>query len=150
MAKHSKDFQIVRYVSRVPRQVPSGLVLVHNFQPAPMQGLNIGLNGFRCFYVAADELRGEKPCPCGWAPYLTHFNPSGRTIPQWMQMRSNPQPLDTLARLKALRPKLSHDEIAHRMASIHGIFAASKTKVVQTIKNRTHGQLPRPKRQSQQ
>jgi hypothetical protein len=129
-----KDFRIIRYVLRAPKQVPKGLALAHNFQPAPMQGLNIGLDGFRCFYIAAEALKGEKPCPCGWAPHLTHYNPSRRRIPKWMQMRSNPQPLDTLARFKAMRPKLSRREIEHNMFAVHGIHAASKKKVAQVIK----------------
>jgi hypothetical protein len=113
---------ITRYVSRVPKQVPKGLALVHNFQPAPMQGYNIGLGGFRCFYVPAEEMKREKPCPCGWAPHLTHYNPSGRNIPKWMQTRSNPQPRDVLKRYKARRPKLSDAEIAHHMFSICGVY----------------------------
>jgi hypothetical protein len=126
----------IRYVSRVPRKVPEGLALVHNFMPAPMQGMSIGLNGFRCFYVAAEELKGEKPCPCGWAPHLTHYNPSGRNIPRWMQIRSNPQPLDTLARYKRMRPKRTHREIEQNMGSIHGIWASSKKAVLQAMPNR--------------
>jgi hypothetical protein len=112
---------IVRYVLRVPKkQTPKGLALVHNFQPTLRQGRTIGLDGFRCFYVPVKDVKGEKACPCGWAPHLTHYNPSGRTIPRWMQTRSNPQPLATLTRLKARRPKLSRREIEDRLDSICG------------------------------
>jgi hypothetical protein len=124
-----------RYVPRVPKRIPKGVALVHNFMPTPLQAANLGLDGYRIFYVAypfKGDWRRLKPCECGVYPHLPeHFNFPDRKIPRWMQVRSNPQPLDTLARLKARRPRLSRGEISDWMRSIHGISSASK-RVVQS------------------
>jgi hypothetical protein len=124
-----------RYVTRIPREVPKGLALVHNFQPTPMQAMTIGLDGFRCFYVKANEAKDFKRCNCGFAAPVPHFNnPSrDRTIPRWLQVRSDPQPLDTLARLKARQPKLSRRTIRQQMFSIHGMSTASRRAVKQQL-----------------
>lgn len=62
---------IIRYVPRIPKKIPAGLALVHNFRPTtPDQP--IGLNGFRCFYVSARSIRLVQ-CRCGWAPALKHY-----------------------------------------------------------------------------
>jgi hypothetical protein len=52
---------------RLPRAVPSGLVLVHN-HVRPVRRL--GARGFRAWLSPpSDQL---SPCPCGWAPELGH------------------------------------------------------------------------------
>jgi hypothetical protein len=56
--------RIQRYVRTVPRKVPKGLAFVHNFQPTPMQALNIGLDGFRCFYVKSSDAKRFGRCNC--------------------------------------------------------------------------------------
>jgi hypothetical protein len=54
----------MRYVARVPKVVPKGMVLVHNHvKPAPA----LGVNGFRAWLAPTDPKLWER-CPCTWAP----------------------------------------------------------------------------------
>jgi hypothetical protein len=66
-----------RYLSRTPRKVPDGFVIVHNFIPIGRQRTLLGLDGFRAWTVPAGELKspgpGLAPCDCGWAG-LPHYN----------------------------------------------------------------------------
>ena len=74
-----------RYVGRfVPKTIPKGLRLVHNFEPGdPTRPL--GADGFRAWWEGADAkestIHGETikllrcVCRCGWAPHLKrHYN----------------------------------------------------------------------------
>jgi hypothetical protein len=129
-----------RYIRRVPKRIPKGVALVHNFMPTPFQAMNPAFDGYRIFYVPY-PFRGNwkrlRPCECGAYHHLPeHFN--SRTdlrLSRWMQVRSDPQPLDTLACLKTRLPKLSRHEISSRMMSIHGIRTASK-RLVQSWERR--------------
>jgi hypothetical protein len=65
----------VRYVSRIPKAVPTGLVLVHNhIRPADFHPTYpLGLHGFRAWLEDPDP-KYLQVCPCGWAPKLDqHF-----------------------------------------------------------------------------
>jgi hypothetical protein len=133
-----------RYISRVPRRVPDGLALVHNFMPTPAQAANPGLDGYRIFYVPLPfkgDWKRMKPCKCGAYPHLGdhYLSRTDMKIPRWMQVRSNPKPLDTFERLTAR--KLSRHEISSQMMSIHGIDAASK-RVISKAQKMGVGERP--------
>lgn len=73
----------MRYVSRVPKQVPAGQVVVHNHVKWPGPGTPIGLNGFRAWTQQPDETGPLEPCNCGWAPELTgHY----RVVETWREV----------------------------------------------------------------
>jgi len=59
----------VRYVSRIPKQVPADQVIVHNHVRWPGPGTPLGLNGFRAWLQLLEENPVEA-CHCGWAPEL--------------------------------------------------------------------------------
>ena len=54
------------YLSRIPKAVPVGKILVHNDIWPPVR--RIGTKGFRIWFATPSD-RFEK-CPCGWAPEL--------------------------------------------------------------------------------
>jgi hypothetical protein len=55
----------MRYLSRIPRKLPQGQVLVHNrVQPASP----IGMNGFRIWRQSLADKPKLTICKCGWAP----------------------------------------------------------------------------------
>jgi hypothetical protein len=57
------------YVDRVPKEVPTGKVLVHN-HVRPRKTL--GLGGFRAWLAKPEAIYEE--CPCDWAPQVgTHY-----------------------------------------------------------------------------
>lgn len=59
--------QIVRRVSGLPRKVPAGCYVAHNF-PCGDPQRRPGIGGFRIFLIRLEE--GDvlpKPCKCGWA-----------------------------------------------------------------------------------
>lgn len=72
--------EIVRYVTGVPKQIPDGLVLVHNFRPGnPQQKPNEG--GFRIFLARfADDAERGPPCDCGWRGGLEHYEVPARRV----------------------------------------------------------------------
>jgi hypothetical protein len=81
---------VQHYVRPVPRKVPDGVALVHNFMPTVLQEINPGLDGYRIFYVPL-PLRGTwkkmKPCKCGAYPNLpVHYCSSGRKISKAVRM----------------------------------------------------------------
>jgi hypothetical protein len=58
--------------SGVPRQIPAGRVMCHNFPP-PAKDTPIGVNGFRCFTFPEQKLPSNfHPCDCGYAG-LPHY-----------------------------------------------------------------------------
>jgi hypothetical protein len=61
----------VRYVRYVPKTIPRGLRLVHNFPPGDPDR-PLGAGGFRAFWKRADDAKakGYFLCRCGWAPHL--------------------------------------------------------------------------------
>jgi hypothetical protein len=57
------------YLSKLPKEIPQGQVLVHNHVRPVKQ---IGLNGFRCWLQKIDPTLVK--CDCGWAPkFAEHF-----------------------------------------------------------------------------
>lgn len=65
MVKEKPAYPHMHYVSAIPRTLPAGRVLVHNFvRPQPV----LGLNGFRAWLEAPSELLER--CDCPWAPRL--------------------------------------------------------------------------------
>ena len=54
------------YLSRIPKAVPAGKILVHNDIWPPVR--HLGTKGFRIWFATPSD-RFEK-CPCGWAPEL--------------------------------------------------------------------------------
>lgn len=67
----------LRYLYRMPKTVPAGLVVVHNhIQPTRL----IGLRGFRIWLSRRGSKRLEV-CNCTWAPELKrHFRVVRPTI----------------------------------------------------------------------
>jgi hypothetical protein len=65
------------YIHQTPREVPLGLILVHNF-PRPTRRHRIGEDGWRVFFIP-DDGRKRNPCDCGWAPSLIHYSGIKRT-----------------------------------------------------------------------
>jgi hypothetical protein len=59
------------YIHQTPREVPLGLILMHNF-PRPTRRHKIGEDGWRVFFIP-DKGRKRTPCNCGWAPSLIHY-----------------------------------------------------------------------------
>lgn len=56
----------LEYLTRLPKEVPPGRVLVHNHvKPARP----LGTNGFRAWLELPNPQKLE-PCPCSWAPKL--------------------------------------------------------------------------------
>jgi len=71
----------MRYVRRVPKAIPEGLRLVHNFVPgtarlrARSPNLTPGPMGFTFYYERVNEPNVRRViCTCGWAPHLEHYN----------------------------------------------------------------------------
>jgi hypothetical protein len=58
---------LMRYLERLPKTIPPGRILVHNFPPSPEQANCLGLNGFRAFTVPETVKEGFKKCSCGWS-----------------------------------------------------------------------------------
>lgn len=70
--------EIVRYLTGIPKEIPEGLVIVHNFRPStPDQGIRV--NGFRAFLARfeSDEEMGP-PCDCGWRDGVEHYEVPAR------------------------------------------------------------------------
>jgi hypothetical protein len=66
----------VTYVPRIPRQIPAGLVLVHNHvRPAHPPGMN----GFRIWLQSQDEQPEVERCHCDWASVIAEA--VGETTP---------------------------------------------------------------------
>lgn len=59
------DGRVMQYLSRLPKRVPAGKVLVHN-TVAPTGNLNS--RGFRAWLTTPDK--SLEVCPCRWAPEL--------------------------------------------------------------------------------
>lgn len=58
----------MEYITKPPRFLPIGKVLVHNhYRPTS----RIGSRGFRAWLDDPDEKKYEV-CTCGWAPRLVH------------------------------------------------------------------------------
>jgi hypothetical protein len=69
-------FQI-RYVPLIPRKIPAGLVLVHNFVQALEADHPPSVNGFRAWFSKAGDKR-LAVCRCGWAPrFKNHYRVRG-------------------------------------------------------------------------
>jgi hypothetical protein len=69
--------EIVRYLTGVPKAIPEGTVLVHNFRPgSPDRKVRDG--GFRIFLATFvdDEERGPA-CNCGWRGGVEHYESPG-------------------------------------------------------------------------
>lgn len=65
--------EIVRYLTGIPKKIPEGLVVVHNFRPGdPNRAVRDG--GFRIFLgqFENDEEMGP-PCDCGWRDGVLHY-----------------------------------------------------------------------------
>jgi hypothetical protein len=74
--------EIVRYLTGVPKALPEGTVLVHNFRPgSPDRKVRYG--GFRIFLATFvnDEERGQ-PCGCGWRGGVEHYEAPAHRTPQ--------------------------------------------------------------------
>ncbi len=54
------------YLSAVPKSVPSGKIVVHNFVRPTVR---LGMRGFRAWL--AEPSPEYVVCPCGWAPHLS-------------------------------------------------------------------------------
>lgn len=61
----TKTKKVDRYVSRIPRAVPAGMVLVHNHVRPDGPDHLPNVNGFRA-WLATPEPQ-YVPCSCGWA-----------------------------------------------------------------------------------
>ena len=61
----------VRYVGRIPKEIPAGRVLMHNNVAFAGDRTPIGEEGFRVF-TATKPLDGFVLCPCGWSG-LEHY-----------------------------------------------------------------------------
>lgn len=59
--------EIVRYLTGIPKKIPEGLVVVHNFRPGdPQRPPRRG--GFRIFFARfVDDAERGPPCDCGWS-----------------------------------------------------------------------------------
>ena len=57
--------ETMRYVRAIPRELPEGIVLVHN-SVLPRQRFRTGMRGFRAWTQKFDGRRLEV-CPCDWA-----------------------------------------------------------------------------------
>jgi hypothetical protein len=73
---------LMEYLSKLPKAVPAGRVLVHNsVKPAR----TLGTRGFRAWLSDPDP-KNLEACDCGWAPTLGgHYRVKGgrrRKIPQ--------------------------------------------------------------------
>jgi hypothetical protein len=114
----------LKYVRRVPKKLPPGMALAHNFQPVPIQAMNPGLGGFRCFLIPKSAARAEwKVCNCGFAPHLKeHYRNKGygRTIHRKIQLRSNPQPDKIRKWLQKVQPELTERELDQKIDNIFG------------------------------
>jgi hypothetical protein len=61
-----------RYVSRTPRKVPEGRIVVHNHVRSTNEDGSFrspGIEGFRVWTERANTLN-RAVCRCGWAPHL--------------------------------------------------------------------------------
>ena len=66
--KHAARVEM-RYVSGIPKQMPTGRVVVHNqVRPQGFPNIKLGFNGFRAWTQLLDERLVV--CDCGWAPQL--------------------------------------------------------------------------------
>jgi hypothetical protein len=70
----------MRYLRSVPKVMPGGQALWHNFPPGRDLNRRIGDDGFRIFFLSDDAMRPQdesRRCACGWAPHIAvHY--SGR------------------------------------------------------------------------
>jgi hypothetical protein len=63
------------YLNEIPKVVPRGMVLVHNFSPTRQQQRHIGMEGWRIWLSAHDPKRWKR-CYCSWRP--EHWSTKGR------------------------------------------------------------------------
>jgi len=61
----------MRYISRIPKKVAKGRVLMHNHIRHTID-MPAGVNGFR-FWTDAEPPPGFKRCGCGWSG-LPHYS----------------------------------------------------------------------------
>jgi hypothetical protein len=63
-----------RYLSRMPKTVPEGRIVVHSIVKPTHPEQAPGVNGFRCWTQQPDDT--VTICRCGWAPHLPqHYKP---------------------------------------------------------------------------
>jgi hypothetical protein len=62
----------IRYTGGVPRKIPEGAVVVHNFAPAYPER-DYGSGGFRVWLAYPEDGDIETPCDCGWQGIGPHF-----------------------------------------------------------------------------
>ena len=63
----------IRYLGRVPKEVPVDSVLVHNQVRFPGSPYPLGVDGFRA-WLQRDSRDRLEPCDCGFASQLgTHY-----------------------------------------------------------------------------
>jgi hypothetical protein len=61
------------YLSKLPKRVPAGRVLIHNHVKPTRR---LGSRGFRA-WLAAEDTPGIEACDCGWCPeFERHFRAS--------------------------------------------------------------------------
>ena len=60
----------MHYVSKIPKTIPAGKVLVHNHLSQVTPSLRPGTRGFRAW--VADRSKKYERCDCGWAG-LEHY-----------------------------------------------------------------------------
>ncbi|MBX9693020.1 MAG: hypothetical protein K2Z81_11595 [Cyanobacteria bacterium] len=58
----------IKYVNRLPKTIPEGMVLCHNHVRPQMP---INTNGFRVFL--APKSKRYQRCKCGWADGIVHY-----------------------------------------------------------------------------
>ncbi len=64
--------KVIRYVHGVPRKIPEGAVVVHNFPPGNRER-EVGEGGFRVFLAVLEGEDIQTPCDCGWRGIGPHY-----------------------------------------------------------------------------
>ena len=76
-----------RYISRTPRKIPAGRVVVHNHvRPRrDMSDVPLGFNGFRAWTQLLEVCDYDlEVCDCGWASELgMHYRVAWQTEAHW-------------------------------------------------------------------
>jgi hypothetical protein len=77
------------YLTKIPRVLPEGRVLVHN-HIIPQREL--GMNGFRAWTRQLDDTL--EPCHCAWAGVNLHGKPHYRVAAVWAKFDEKPAPAE--------------------------------------------------------
>ena len=83
----------MRYVSRTPKKVPEGKIVVHNFPAPENPNREQGEGGFR-IWTSTPHPNWVR-CDCGWGPWLPEHYRSRPHYEDWKKIGGQGTPTNT-------------------------------------------------------